>query len=90
MTLDQKTIEVAAKNKFEVKGYSFDAKPEELRMPRIVRVNYTYFKISFLWPIKKLVFFHQVQLHSNLDWCYSTLYSEANNGKIRRSTRCDH
>lgn len=40
LKLDPKTIEIAQKNNFEVKGYSFDAKPEELRKPRIVRVSF--------------------------------------------------
>lgn len=39
LNLDVKTIEIGQKHNFEVRGYSFDAKPEELRKPRIVRVG---------------------------------------------------
>lgn len=39
LKLSSKTIEIAQKHNFEVRGYSFDAKPEELRLARIVRVN---------------------------------------------------
>lgn len=39
LNLDVKTIEIGQKHNFEVRGFSFDAKPEELRKPRIVRVG---------------------------------------------------
>ncbi|XP_031622262.1 beta-ureidopropionase [Contarinia nasturtii] len=38
LKLEPKTLDIAQKNNFEVKAYSFDAKSEELRKPRIVRV----------------------------------------------------
>lgn len=40
--LSQDTVEIAAKNNFDVKGYKFEAEKEDLRKPRIVRVSYYY------------------------------------------------
>ncbi|XP_039290721.1 beta-ureidopropionase isoform X2 [Nilaparvata lugens] len=37
--ISQETKEIASKNGFEVKNWTFSAKPEELRLPRIVRVG---------------------------------------------------
>lgn len=39
LEVDAKTLELATQHNFEVRAHSFDAKPEELRSPRIVRVR---------------------------------------------------
>lgn len=39
LEINSKTLEIGEKNNFDVQAYSFDAKPEELRKPRIVRVS---------------------------------------------------
>lgn len=41
MPLNTKTLEIAEKYNFDVQGYVFSAKLEELRKPRIVRVSST-------------------------------------------------
>lgn len=43
--LPEKSLSIAKKNDFDIKAYSFDAKREDLRKPRIVRVGFKIFKL---------------------------------------------
>lgn len=45
--MDSKTIELGKTFDFETKGYSFDAKPEEFRKPKVVRVILSSFEIEY-------------------------------------------
>lgn len=80
LKLYSKTVEIAQKNNFEVKGYSFDAKPEELRKPRIVRVSFLkMYKNMFFDPTNRKQSNIEYDLHVNvLGSCYSTLHSATN------------
>lgn len=55
-----KTSDLANEHDFDVRAYSFDAKPEELRSPRIVRVSCTGNNLSI--APSNVPYYHFVRL----------------------------